>query len=153
MLLVEVSDSSLDYDVGLKARYYAGLGIADYSDESELRTRSFAERHGLTLHVVSLPEDHGYDIPTDKDNNLFLLEFGGTKIGKIDAKTKTLKTWDPDLPHARPRRGHFDKDGNLVYAEYGSNAIGRFAKIADLSRHSRYSPAACESQTTPLPTP
>ncbi|MFM7270603.1 MAG: ATP-binding protein [Actinomycetes bacterium] len=43
---------------------YLGLGIADYSDESEVRTRTFAERHGLTLHVVSLPEDHGYDIPT-----------------------------------------------------------------------------------------
>ena len=43
---------------------YLGLGIADYSDESELRTRSFADRYGLTLHVVSLPEDHGYDIPT-----------------------------------------------------------------------------------------
>jgi streptogramin lyase len=69
---------------------------------------------------------NGYDIPTDKDNNLFLLEFGGTKIGKIDAKTKTLKTWDPDLPHARPRRGHFDSEGNLIYAEYGSNAVGRF---------------------------
>jgi len=69
---------------------------------------------------------NGYDIPTDKDNNLFLLEFGGTKIGKIDAKTKQLQTWDPDLPHARPRRGHFDKDGNLVYAEYGSNAVGLF---------------------------
>ena len=69
---------------------------------------------------------NGYDIPTDEQNNLYLLEFGGTKIGKIDAKTKTLKTWDPDLPHARPRRGHFDSEGNLVYAEYGSNAVGRF---------------------------
>lgn len=69
---------------------------------------------------------NGYDIPTDKDNNLWLLEFGGTKVGKIDAKTKQLTTWDPDLPHARPRRGHFDKDGNLVYAEYGSNAVGLF---------------------------
>jgi virginiamycin B lyase len=69
---------------------------------------------------------NGYDIPTDKDNNLYLLEFGGTKIGKIDAKTKTLQTWDPDLPHARPRRGHFDENGVLWYAEYGSNAVGRF---------------------------
>jgi streptogramin lyase len=69
---------------------------------------------------------NGYDIPTDENNNLYLLEFGGTKIGKIDAKTKTLKTWDPDLPHARPRRGHFDEKGNLWYAEYGSNAVGVF---------------------------
>ncbi len=69
---------------------------------------------------------NGYDIPTDEQNNLYLLEFGGTKIGKIDAKTKTLATWEPDLPHARPRRGHFDEHGVLWYAEYGSNAVGRF---------------------------
>jgi virginiamycin B lyase len=69
---------------------------------------------------------NGYDIPTDEENNLYLLEFGGTKIGKIDAKAKTLMTWDPELPHARPRRGHFDEHGTLWYAEYGSNAVGRF---------------------------
>jgi streptogramin lyase len=69
---------------------------------------------------------NGYDIPTDEQNNLYLLEFGGTKIGKIDAKSKTLMTWEPELPHARPRRGHFDEHGTLWYAEYGSNAVGRF---------------------------
>ena len=33
----------------------------------------------------------GYDIPSDAQNNLWLLEFGGTgkKIGKIDAKTRS----------------------------------------------------------------
>ena len=69
---------------------------------------------------------NGYDIPSDAQNNLYLLEFGGTKVGRIDAKTKTLTTWDPELPHARPRRGHFDQNGVLWYAEYGSNAVGRF---------------------------
>lgn len=69
---------------------------------------------------------NGYDIPSDAENNLYLLEFGGTKVGRIDAKTRTLTTWDPELPHARPRRGHFDEHGVLWYAEYGSNAVGRF---------------------------
>jgi streptogramin lyase len=69
---------------------------------------------------------NGYDIPSDAQNNLYLLEFGGTKIGRIDAKTKTLHTWNPELPHARPRRGHFDQNGVLWYAEYGSNAVGSF---------------------------
>ena len=68
----------------------------------------------------------GYDIPTDKNNNLFLLEFGGVKIGRIDAKTKTLTTWKTPIPRARPRRGHFDENGNLWFAEYGGNAIGMF---------------------------
>jgi streptogramin lyase len=70
----------------------------------------------------------GYDIPTDEQNNLYVLEFGGagSKIGRIDAKTKKLQTWEPALTRARPRRGHFDEHGVLWYAEYGANAIGRF---------------------------
>ena len=43
---------------------YIGLGIGDYSDESEVRTRAFADAHGLTLQVVSLPDDYGYDVET-----------------------------------------------------------------------------------------
>lgn len=69
---------------------------------------------------------NGYDLITDQANNLYLLEFGGTKIGRIDAKTKEFKYWEPELPRARPRRGHFDNAGILWYAEYGSNAVGRF---------------------------
>ena len=69
---------------------------------------------------------NGYDIPTDEQNNLYVLEFGGTRIGRIDAVTKKLRIWEPELPHSRPRRGHFDEHGVLWYAEYGANAVGRF---------------------------
>jgi streptogramin lyase len=69
---------------------------------------------------------NGYDLITDQANNLYLLEFGGTKIGRVDAKTKEFKYWEPGLARARPRRGHFDDAGILYYAEYGSNAVGRF---------------------------
>ena len=70
----------------------------------------------------------GYDIPTDEQNNLYVLEFGGagSKIGRVDAKTRTLRTWEPALPHPRARRGHFDTHGVLWFAEYGANAIARF---------------------------
>ena len=63
---------------------------------------------------------------TDEMNNLYLLEFGGTKIGRVNAKTKEFKYWEPELARARPRRGHFDTKGILWFAEYGSNAVGRF---------------------------
>jgi len=43
---------------------YIGLGIGGYSEESEIRTRAFADDHGLTLRVISLPDDHGYDVET-----------------------------------------------------------------------------------------
>jgi uncharacterized protein (TIGR00269 family) len=43
---------------------YLGLGIGDYSDESGRLCRAYAERRGLTLHEVDLPDEHGFDIPT-----------------------------------------------------------------------------------------
>ncbi|MFM7060006.1 MAG: ATP-binding protein [Actinomycetes bacterium] len=43
---------------------YIGLGIGGYSEESEVRTQAFATEHGLALQVISLPEDHGYDVET-----------------------------------------------------------------------------------------
>jgi streptogramin lyase len=71
---------------------------------------------------------NGYELPSDSQNNLWALEFGGAgqKVGKVDAKTKKLTTWKSPFPRARPRRGQFDKDGILWFAEFGSNAIGSF---------------------------
>ena len=100
----------------------------DQQDHSVLRLNvKSGEWEDLgVLHDQNGKTINGYDIPSDAQNNLYLLEFGGTKIGRIDARAKTLYTWDPQLPHARPRRGHFDENGVLWYAEYGSNAVGRF---------------------------
>lgn len=100
----------------------------DQQDHSILRVNpKTGEWQNLgVLHDQNGKTINGYDIPSDAQNNLYLLEFGGTKIGRIDARTKQLFTWNPELPHARPRRGHFDENGVLWYAEYGSNAVGRF---------------------------
>jgi len=70
----------------------------------------------------------GYDIPSDSQNNLWLLEFGGTgkKIGKIDAKTKKLTTWTSQHVRPRNRRGHFDDNGVLWFAQFNANSIGSF---------------------------
>lgn len=52
-------------DLGYQADgLYIGLGIGDYSDESHEYAKAFADDRGLTLHVVSLRDDYGYDIPT-----------------------------------------------------------------------------------------
>jgi streptogramin lyase len=71
---------------------------------------------------------NGYELPSDKQNNLWALEFGGAgqKIGRVDAKTGKLTTFRSPFARARPRRGQFDKDGILWFAEFGSNAIGSF---------------------------
>ena len=70
----------------------------------------------------------GYDLPSDSQNNLWILEFGGLgkKIGKIDAKTKKLTTWTSQHVRPRNRRGHFDQNGVLWFAQYNANAIASF---------------------------
>ncbi len=46
---------------------YLGLGIDEglgYSEESRRLTEQFARQRGLTLHVVDIRTEYGYDIPT-----------------------------------------------------------------------------------------
>lgn len=71
-VLVAVSggkDSLAVWDILLELGYradglYIGLGIGDYSDVSKQYAVDFAEARGLDLRIVSLRDDHGYDIPT-----------------------------------------------------------------------------------------
>lgn len=43
--------------------FYVGLGIAEYSANSEHHAVTFAAERGLTLHTEDLRRDHGFDIP------------------------------------------------------------------------------------------
>ncbi len=69
-VLVAVSggkDSLAVWDILVEIGYeadglYLGLGIDGYSPESERFARAFAESRGLSLEVVDLPSDYGYDI-------------------------------------------------------------------------------------------
>ena len=71
-ILVAVSggkDSLAVWDLLVEAGYrvdgfYVGLGIGDYSNESEQYVRAFADEHALTLHTVDLRVEYGYDVPT-----------------------------------------------------------------------------------------
>ncbi|HVO93536.1 MAG TPA: carboxypeptidase regulatory-like domain-containing protein, partial [Terriglobales bacterium] len=67
---------------------------------------------------------NAYGIPSDSQNNLYLLEFGANNIGRIDAKTKEFKVFSTVTPGSRPRRGRFDAQDNLWFAEYGANGVG-----------------------------
>jgi len=69
---------------------------------------------------------NAYGMPTDLANNVYLLNFGGTTIGRRDAKTNAVTIWKTPLPFSRPRRGRVDADNVLWFAEYGANGIGRF---------------------------
>jgi streptogramin lyase len=67
-----------------------------------------------------------YGIPADHENNLYLLDFGGESIGKIDAKTKQFKVYPTPTRESRPRRGMVDDQNRLWFAEFGGNAVGMF---------------------------
>ena len=67
-----------------------------------------------------------YGMPADHENNLYMLAFGGSEIGKLDAKTKQLTIYPTPSPSSRPRRGRVDADDNLWFAEFNGNAVGRF---------------------------
>ncbi len=46
-----------------------------------------------------------YGMPTDQQNNLYQLEFGGQSIGRRDSKTLEVTIWPTSTPLSRPRRG------------------------------------------------
>lgn len=68
----------------------------------------------------------GYGLPADKDNNLYLMSFGDTRIGMLDAKTNVAKIWSTPITRSRPRRGRFDDQNRLWFAEYAGNRIAMF---------------------------
>lgn len=52
-------------DLGFKADgLYIGLGIGEYSETSKEYAERYAQKRGLTLHVVSIRDDFGFDVPT-----------------------------------------------------------------------------------------
>jgi len=67
-----------------------------------------------------------YGMPTDLQNNVYQLEFGGTSIGLRDAKTGAVTIYDTPIKNSRPRRGRVDGQNRLWFAEYRGNAIGLF---------------------------
>jgi virginiamycin B lyase len=67
-----------------------------------------------------------YGMPTDRQNNLYQLEFGGASIGRRDAKTLEVTIWPTTTSLSRPRRGRVDEQNRLWFAEYGGDGIGMF---------------------------
>ncbi len=64
----------------------------------------------------------GYGMPVDKQNNVYMLEFSGTSIGRR-TKDNVVTIWPTPIAGSRPRRGRFDDNNILWFAEYAGNAI------------------------------
>jgi streptogramin lyase len=67
-----------------------------------------------------------YSIFSDKENNIWFLDFGGENIGKIDAKNTQLTLYPTPTKRSRPRRGRIDDEGRIWFAEFGGERIGMF---------------------------
>src|SRR3954468_6552307 len=65
-----------------------------------------------------------YGLHSDKDNNVFLLDFSAGNIVKLDAKTGEPTVYLTPTPNSHPRRGRIDDEGKLWFAEYLGDAIG-----------------------------
>ncbi|HEY7299724.1 MAG TPA: carboxypeptidase regulatory-like domain-containing protein [Xanthobacteraceae bacterium] len=68
----------------------------------------------------------GYGMPTDRQNDVYLLDFGDARIAKMDAKTRHTAIYSTPTAGSRPRRGRVDGQDRLWFAEYGANHIGMF---------------------------
>jgi len=68
----------------------------------------------------------GYGLPSDRNNNVYILEFGNTRIGRLDAKTKVAQIWSTPFLRSKPRRGRVDDQDRLWFAEYAGNGIAMF---------------------------
>jgi virginiamycin B lyase len=64
-----------------------------------------------------------YGIPVDHANNVYLLDFGSSDIGRIDAKTGDFTIFRTATPNSRTRRGRVDAQDRLWAAEYGGDAV------------------------------
>ncbi|AMN43782.1 virginiamycin B lyase family protein [Rhodoplanes sp. Z2-YC6860] len=67
-----------------------------------------------------------YQVISDSKNNLWMAEFTGGHLGKIDAKTLKV-TWYPvPTPFARARRMVIDDQDRITVTEYRGNQVAQF---------------------------
>ena len=75
--------------------------------------------------AATLPH-FAYDIYSDTQNNVYLTDFYGEYIGKIDAGTGKTALHQTPTSYSAPRRGHMDNQDRLWFGEYQGNRIGMF---------------------------
>ena len=67
-----------------------------------------------------------YGVAVDSKNNFYGMNFGGTYITRVDAKTMKVTRWATPTPNSAPRRGHVDSQDRLWFGEYRGDRIGMF---------------------------
>jgi virginiamycin B lyase len=68
----------------------------------------------------------GYGIPVDLQNQPYMLEFGGTRIGHYNKQTGVAEVFTTPSPSSKPRRGRVDAQNHLWFSETDGSAIAMF---------------------------
>lgn len=77
-----------------------------------------------TFEPFPSPRPNVYQIASDAQNNIYFNVMGREHIGKIDAKTGKITTYQTPTLKSAPRRGSFDAQGRFWFGENRSNKIG-----------------------------
>ena len=67
-----------------------------------------------------------YQIIADKQNNIWMLNFSGEELSKIDAKSGQISYYPTPTKRSRPRRGKIEEDGRISFAEFNGDRVGMF---------------------------
>src|SRR5438132_481948 len=112
------------------------IGIQNWTVDNKIWIQDPARRGVYRINVSSgetelfEPFANGpgspYTIQADKENNLYFLNFGGTHIGRIDAKSGQMALYPTPTRNSRPRRGRLDDQGRLWFAEFFGERVGMF---------------------------
>ncbi|HEY3823249.1 MAG TPA: carboxypeptidase regulatory-like domain-containing protein [Bryobacteraceae bacterium] len=74
----------------------------------------------------AIPRPNIYDVISDAQNNAYFTVYGGTEIGRIDAKTGKIDLHKTPTAGSGPRRGMMDQEGRLWFGENRGDRIGMF---------------------------
>jgi streptogramin lyase len=67
-----------------------------------------------------------YGVFSDRQNNVWFLNFGGEHVGTINAKSGKLTLYQTPTRASRPRRGRIDELGRVWFAEFAGERVGMF---------------------------
>ena len=118
-LPAQVRASSYDIKVNSKGIYYFtifNMGTLMSLDPATGETKMY--------HPSGTPSMRGMTI--DPQDNVWFSNFNGHKLGKLNAKTLTIKEYQPPTRNATPYGILVDKGGYVWFSDLNGNNISRF---------------------------
>ena len=121
---VQLNFTGLHYEVDGKV-WTKSVGRQDIF-RVDLATNTWEKFHPADQLPSGNTKSSIYQVMADSKNNLWMAEFTGGHLGKIDAKTTKI-TWYPmPTEHARARRMEIDDQDRVLVTEYRTSKVAQF---------------------------